>query len=736
MTTTTISTTITGTNNPFTLAAGNTISVSSEANPRAGEAIYTGYSPANATTIGGPTIVIDGVVIDNSTQINLDEYGIQSVSPADATLFNNGIILAPNLVAVGINNGLIVNAYHSTIAGTGGIRIGSGSLQSTIINEGLITGSSLAGVAVLEAAANLAFITNASTGVIRGGATGGSIDESGIYMLSGTVTNAGTILQGGAAGFSVDFSSTKGGDELILDPGQVLKGEATASGTGNFILLSGTSDGTLSNPGNYHGFTLISVAQGADWQIGTAGTGVSVAGTSTINIAGTLDVLGTIVNTDFNMSGTSGVVDFTAPLSTADGQEFNGNTLGTITDFGAGDKFIVGPTVLGTQPGDSIVTAYNTATGVYQIIDASRTNDPNDFVNITVSGTNSPNNLSIDNFSLTTGPGGFTITEVPCFGAGTQLLTPDGMIAVENLAAGDEVLSGRTGDTRKIIWTGARRIDLTRHANPEKVTPVRVCAGALAPGLPERDLILSPDHALLLEGHLVEAKTLVNGATILWDKSRRAVTYHHIELAEHDVVLAEGIPAETFLDSGNRPMFEGAAIQLHPDFASERQNRACAPLALEGPALTKIRQNLLERALRLGFELTGETDLTIQAGGRVLTPSGHLGKNLWFALPAGCTTLTLLTSTGVPAETGADPSDRRTLGAAIAGLRLTDETGRHTIDLDAPTHTGFHAPEPSHRWTTGAATITLPPYRGQAILDVTITGQAVRWRTRAAARVA
>jgi len=736
MTTTTISTTITGTNNPFTLAAGNTISVSSNASPHAGEAIYTSYSPQNDTTIGGPTIVIDGVVIDNSGQLNLDEYAIQSISPADATIINAGIITASSLVAVGINNGLIVNDFGSTISGTGGIRIGSGTLQSTIINEGSIIGSTLQGIDFLAPGANLGFITNINTGYIRGGTSGGAIDETGIYIESGTVTDAGTIAQGAAAGYSIDFFGSSGDDTLILDPGAVLKGVASASGAGNYIMLGGTGPGTLANPGNYHGFTLMSVLHGADWQIGTAGTGVSIAGVHTINVAGTLDVLGTIDSTDFNMSGTSGVVDFTAPLSIAGGQEFNGNTLGTITDFGAGDKFIVGPTVLVTQPGDSIVTAYNTTTGVYQIIDASRTNDPNDFVNITVSGTSSPNKLSIDNFSLSTGPGGFTITEVPCFGAGTQLLTPDGMVAVEHLTTGDEVLSARSGAAQKIIWTGSRRIDLTRHANPEKVMPVRVCAGALAPGLPERDLILSPDHALLLEGHLVEAKTLVNGATILWDKSRRAVTYHHIELAEHDVVLAEGIPAETFLDSGNRSMFEGAAIQLHPDFASDRQNRACAPLLLEGPTLHKIRQNLLERALRLGFELTGETDLTIQAAGRVLTPSGQLGKNLWFALPAGCATLTLLSSTGVPAETGADPADRRTLGAAIAGLTLTDETGRHTIDLNEPTHTGFHAPEPSHRWTTGAATLTLPAYTGQAILDVTLTGQAVRWVSPAATRAA
>jgi len=731
MTTITTTTTITGTNNPFTLGAGDTISISTNIGGNANEAIYTDYSATNATTVGGPTIVIDGVVLDTAPLSNKDEYAIQSRSTADASIINYGVIMSTNMVAIGINNGTVVNGIGSKISGTGGIVIGYGSLQSTVINDGLISGSTLAAISVLATGANRGFVDNFSAGTIIGGASGGAANESGIVLRSGTVLNAGTISQGGAAGYSVDFNSAIGDDTLILDPGQELKGLATASGTGNYIELSGTGLGTLTNPGNYHGFTLVSVAKGSDWQIGTAGEAVSVPGVGTFDVGGTLDVLGSITGTDFNMTG-PGVVDFSAPLSsTADT-----NNLGRITNFGAGDSFVVGPTVLVTQSGDGIVTNYNTATGVYTILDTSQIGNPDDEVQITVSGTNSPNNLSADNFSLTTGPGGITVSEVPCFGAGTEILTPDGMIAVENLAEGDEVLSARTGEPRKIIWAGARRVDVARHANPEKVMPVRVRAGALAPGLPERDLIVSPDHALLLDGHLVEAKTLVNGATILWDKTRRTVTYHHIELDEHDVVLAEGIPAETYLESGNRTMFEGTAMQLHPDFATVRDDRGCAPLLLEGPALMAIRQNLLERALRLGFELTGETDLTIQAGGRVIAPSGSLGNNLWFALPAGCATVTLLSATGVPAETGADPSDRRVLGAAIAGLTITDENGRRTIDLDAPEHTGFHDAEPGHRWTTGAATLTLPAYTGQAILDVTLTGQAVRWVGPAASRAA
>ena len=109
---------------------------------------------------------------------------------------------------------------------------------------------------------------------------------------------------------------------------------------------------------------------------------------------------------------------------------------------------------------------------------------------------------------------------MPCFAAGTRILTPAGQVKVEDLAEGDTVLTASDGGVQKIIWAGRRTVDLTRHVMPEKVIPVIVLAGAFGPGLPERDLKLSPDHALLIDGVLIEAKTLVNGSTVIRDGRR------------------------------------------------------------------------------------------------------------------------------------------------------------------------------------------------------------------------
>ena len=74
-------------------------------------------------------------------------------------------------------------------------------------------------------------------------------------------------------------------------------------------------------------------------------------------------------------------------------------------------------------------------------------------------------------------------------------------------------------------------------------------AGAFSEGAPRRDLLLSPDHAVYIDDVLIPIRYLVNGVSIV-QQTVDAVTYWHVELPEHDVLLAEGLPAESFLDTG------------------------------------------------------------------------------------------------------------------------------------------------------------------------------------------
>lgn len=195
----------------------------------------------------------------------------------------------------------------------------------------------------------------------------------------------------------------------------------------------------------------------------------------------------------------------------------------------------------------------------------------------------------------------FNDVEVPldvvCFAAGTMIMTSDGERAIETLRAGDLVVTGSgTGAPLKPVrWVGRREVDLDAHPRAANVAPILVLPGALGAGIPHRPLRVSPDHALLVEGALVPAKLLVNGETIHRLPAKGRITYFHVELETHDIVLAEGAPTESYIDLGNRDAFDNAGLvrTLHADFAPKRAGGI--PRVTEGPALDKARLAVAQR---------------------------------------------------------------------------------------------------------------------------------------------
>lgn len=178
-----------------------------------------------------------------------------------------------------------------------------------------------------------------------------------------------------------------------------------------------------------------------------------------------------------------------------------------------------------------------------------------------------------------------------CYRAGTRIATPRGDIPIDDLAVGATVHAHFAG-VAEVTWVGRRRVDCRRHPTPRKVWPVRVHAGAFGRGIPRRDLWLSPDHAVFVEDVLIPIKRLMNGITIE-QVPMDEVTYYHIALPVHDVVLAEGLPAESYLDTGNRSNFAngGGPIALHPDLsACLWEAMGCARLIMIGPELDAARR--------------------------------------------------------------------------------------------------------------------------------------------------
>jgi hypothetical protein len=170
-------------------------------------------------------------------------------------------------------------------------------------------------------------------------------------------------------------------------------------------------------------------------------------------------------------------------------------------------------------------------------------------------------------------------------------------VPVEQLVEGDLALTYQ-GVAVLVQWIGYRHVSCRRHPKPEKVWPVRVAAGAFGDNLPHRDLWLSPDHAVYVDDVLIPIKHLINGTSIAQVPTDQ-VTYYHIELPQHDVLLAEGMPAESYLDTGDRSRFAngGQPIKLHPDFSSRTwEAMGCAPLIVTGPQLLATRQRVNARA--------------------------------------------------------------------------------------------------------------------------------------------
>ncbi len=177
-----------------------------------------------------------------------------------------------------------------------------------------------------------------------------------------------------------------------------------------------------------------------------------------------------------------------------------------------------------------------------------------------------------------------------CFATGTKIRTTDGEVPVEALRVGARVVLA-DGGTAPIVWIGHRDVEFAGQTDPRDGCPVRVRAGAFGPGQPVRDLYLSPDHAVFSGGVLIPVKHLIDGVAIA-SVPRERVTWWHVELPRHSVLLAEGLPCESFLDTGARDD-TGKKRPRRRDYVSLIwETEACAELVVAGPRLAEARTRI------------------------------------------------------------------------------------------------------------------------------------------------
>ena len=286
-----------------------------------------------------------------------------------------------------------------------------------------------------------------------------------------------------------------------------------------------------------------------------------------------------------------------------------------------------------------------------------------------------------------------------CYARGTHILTLAGEVAVEALQVGDRVVTFADSlvSLKPISWLGRRRVDLWRHPDPDAIRPIRIRAGALGQGRPHRDLVVSPGHHVRIDNSLVAALELVNGASIVQENPDET-EYWHVELDEHDLILAEGAQAETYQD------FAKSAASLDGDTP-----KPCLPYAEVSP---DMRARLIAQAEALGWPQTLDAEPWLEADGQRIEPTRQDVR--WrFNLPAGCQTLRLRSRAVRPWDVDAQSTDKRLLGLKLHRLALDGPGGVREVALTSSAlRDGFHAVESepdgwNWRWTTGDALLDL-----------------------------
>jgi collagen type I alpha len=540
-----------------------------------GYGVYGGASAPGGP--GGLGAVVDGGMLDN-TGLLLGGAG----GPGGAHGINSGEIAnspnGPGGGGVSVTAGLLLNAGTAVGAAStsGGVTGGYGAAVSggTLINTGLVAGGAgtagLGGTGLLQSGGT----ANNTGSIVGGSGTYAVAGGTGVSLTGGSFTNTGLVA--GANAGPGGFYSSPGGTGLYLtgatatNAGTIIGGAegaglvATGGAPGAAVVFGPAAATLIVDPGavfsgNVNGNSAVSdeLLLGAGFGPGTLEMGSSFSSLSVLDFA---------PGSDWTLHGGLG------PLASGD----------AIDGFAFGETIVVE---------GFIETGYTFVSGTG--LELSGTTDPT----LAIAG-----DFSTINFKVTT-IGTDTRISLACYVAGTRIATTRGKISIEDLFEGDLVLNS-DGEAVPVRWIGHRRVDCRRHPHPAQVWPVRVSAGAFAAGSPERDLWLSADHAVFVDDVMIPIKHLINGTTVA-RVPVDAVIYYHVELPRHDAILAEGLAAESYLDTGGRAQFAngGEVIRLLPDFSARGPNIAAlweaygfAPLVVCGPIVDSVRTRLWRRA--------------------------------------------------------------------------------------------------------------------------------------------
>ncbi len=649
---------------------------------------------ATGTLSGGDLTLVGKTLLDftQGGQLTSTAFGANMTIDGSSAFIASGNAVSSNSALAGLTTlgGNLTLRDGAAVATTGDLTISDGAHGNHLT---LTTGSSLTvgGKLTLPGVGNIA---------LDAGDAGGSS-----LTVTSTLSNAGGI---GIGNKGITASTTASAAGLV-NSGQITITGASATNTATL---------SLGGAGTNTGSVLISAFAKLD----DGANAYTQASGSTV-IAGTLNAAVTDITGGTLELAAGGVVTGGIAFAAASGQlKIDGTTMpsNTISGFTKGDTidlagvaFSAAGTV-GLQAGNVLQVKENGSTFNLNLDPAQN------FAGVT--------------FQLTDDKSaGTLVSEAVCFCRGTRILAERGEVAVEDLAVGERVVT-LSGALRPIVWIGFGR-DLLTRAN-RLARPIIVRQGALADGVPTRDLYLTHGHALYLDGALIPVEHLVNHKTILWDESARVIEYYHIELDDHDVLLAEGAPAESYYAANNRALFQN----LRAGSEAGGDKPPFAPVLNGGDLVESVWARLFRRGGgKLGGGTTDDPDLHLLVDGFRLDPIALDGDRYSFTLerpPAGG--LRLRSRAGVPSLLGESRSDHRRLGVAITQIVLRHAGIATHFDYDQPQlrEGGCYKHEDGFAWTDGE--FRLPArfctgLSGPCTLTVQIRQHGMRYPVTAAA---
>jgi hypothetical protein len=669
-----------------------------------------------------------GVPLDSGLVVGLT--GASNFTSATVTIGN---FVSGDSLSVGTPGGLIAN-YNTltgvlTLSGTASVATYKTALDSVVysftsggdpthgntrssssiswlVNDGTVVsptgGSSLSLVHVapsITATGTAATFTGGGSAVPLGDTVTITDPDS-----AGTLTSATVIISSGFVSGDTLTVGTLGGLTTSFTTGTL-----TLTGTASISTYDTALDSVQYNftaGGDPTGGAAHSTSRTISW---FANDGVSNSNTATTSlniqhVAPTISVSGT------TPTYASSAVPLVSSVTISDvdsGSILTGATVSISSGFFTGDtlNFTNQNGITHTYSGGVLTLSGTTTLSNYQAalqsITYSSTGDP------THGGADTSRTISwVVNDGAASSSAATSSLTTACYLAGTLILTDRGEVPVETLAIGDRVMT-LSGAAKPIKWIGHRVYNGRFVTGNHLLLPILIHQDALADGVPRRDLYVSPQHAMFLHDVLVPAELLVNGASIVRHETTSNVEYFHIELDEHDVIYAEGAPAESFVDCDNRNMFHNAHEFDHLYPGGERLTwQFCEARISDGDVLEGIRRELAARLEGLDFTTTFDPDIRLMVDGRPINAERSNGCVYRFILEETPHDVHILSRSSIPAEISVSSADTRRLGVNVSRIILEDEALRIVIGhKDWSLVDGFHEAETAHRWTNGEAHI-------------------------------